>query len=92
VIQHGVFLTVRSDGTVYFAGSQALCANLGFSDSSVIIDPDGLDISIPLSSRMSVRVGYIVSGNLTFSANFTFSRHLPHLLSYIVKSERVIHS
>ena len=60
-------------GAVYFAGSETTCANLGSSDHSAVVDPDGLDIRVPLSSRMSVRVGYVVSGNLSLSANLALS-------------------
>ena len=78
-------MTVRDltklDGTVDLAGSHALRANIGSSDRTVIIDSDRLDVGIPLSSRMSIRMGYLISGNLTLSANFTLSEHLPHLLS-----------
>lgn len=78
-----VMVWTKLDGTVDLAGSQALCTNLGSPYSSVVVDSDCLNVCIPLSSCMSVRVGYIVAGNLTLSANFTFSGHLPHLLSNV---------
>ena len=63
----------KLDGTVYFAGSQASSAYFGFSDCTVLFDPYSLNISIPFSSGVSVGMGYIISGNLSFSANFTLS-------------------
>ena len=72
------------NGAVYFARFYALRADVGFPDCSVIVDPYSLDISVPFSSRMPVRVRYIISGYLLLSANLTFSRHLPHLLLFLL--------
>ena len=70
----------RLNGTVYFARSQATRANVCLSDRTVLANPYRLNISIPLSLRMSVRMRNSVSRSLTLTANFTFSGHLPHLL------------
>ena len=69
-----------SDGTVDLARSEAACAYGSFSYSAVIIDPYGLDISIPFSLCMDVGVRNSISRCLTLAAYFTFSGHLPHLL------------
>ena len=69
-----------SDGTVYLARSEAACAYGCLSYSAVIIDPYGLDISVPFSLCMDVGVRNSISRCLTLAAYFTFSGHLPHLL------------
>ena len=71
---------LRSDGTVYLARSEAACAYGSFSYSAVIVDPYGLDISVPFSFCMDVGVRNSISRCLTLAAYFTFSGHLPHLL------------
>jgi hypothetical protein len=71
-----------SDGTVYLARSEAACAYGSLSDSAVIIDPYGLDIGVPFSLCMDVGVRNCISRCLTFAAYFTFSGHLPHLLTF----------
>ena len=68
-------------GTVYFVGSDASCAYVRFSNCTVLVsDSDRLNVSVPFSSCTSYGVRNVVSGRLSFSANFTFSWHLPHLL------------
>ena len=68
-------------GTVYFVGSDASCAYVRSSDCTVLIsDSYRLNVRVPFSSCTSYGVRNIVSGRLSFSANFTFSWHLPHLL------------
>ncbi len=47
---------------------------------AVVVDPDSLDIRIPLTLGVSVGVGYVVAGHLSFTANLTLSGHLQHLL------------
>ena len=69
-----------SDGTVDLARSEAACAYGSLSYSAVIIDPYGLDISVPFSLCMDVGVRNSISRCLTLAAYFTFSGHLPHLL------------
>jgi hypothetical protein len=69
-----------SDGTVDLARSEAACAYGSLSYSAVIIDPYGLDISVPFSFCMDVGVRNSISRCLTLAAYFTFSGHLPHLL------------
>jgi hypothetical protein len=73
-----------SDGTVYLARSEAACAYGCLSYSAVIIDPYGLDISVPFSFCMDVGVRNSISRCLTLAAYFTFSGHLPHLLVNII--------
>lgn len=68
-------------GTGYLARSKATCAYVGLSDRTVFFNSNRLDIRIPFSSGMSVGVRNSVSRSLTFSANFTFPGHLPHLLT-----------
>lgn len=63
----------ESVGAVYFSGFYAFGAYFCFSNLAVFFDFYGLDICIPLSSCVSDRVGYIIAGNLSFAANFTFS-------------------
>ena len=68
------------DGTVNLARSQTTCANIRLSDRTVLVDSYTLNICIPFSSGVSIRVRNSVSGSLSFTANFTFPGHLPHLL------------
>ena len=84
-LEHQVLKTIllnmlRSDGTVYLARSEAACAYGSLSYSAVIVDPYGLDISVPFSLCMDVGVRNSISRCLTLAAYFTFSGHLPHLL------------
>lgn len=75
---------VKLDGTVYLVWSDTSCAYVCSSNSTIFFfNSYWLNISIPFSSCMSHWVGNLISGNLTFSTNFTFSWHLPHLLQYI---------
>lgn len=62
---------MRLDGTVDLIGSDASGTNISSSYCSVVIDSDSLDVRIPFSSGMSIGMGYVVSGNLSLSANFT---------------------
>ena len=68
------------DGTGDLAGSQACCANVRFPNGSVIVDPDRLNVRVPFSSGMDIRMGNLVSADLTLPANLALSRHQPHLL------------
>lgn len=63
------------DGAVDFVGSQATDAYLCSPDRSAVIDFDGLDVCVPFPTGMPVGMGYIVSRNLAFSADFTFVGH-----------------
>ena len=76
---------------VYFSGSETFRADICFPDSSVIINSDRLNVSVPLSSGMSVRMGNIVSWNLSFSADFTFSRHLRWPPLFVIQISHVLH-
>ena len=69
-----------SDGTVDLARSEAACAYGCFSSPAVVVDPYSLDISVPFSSCMDIRVRNCIARSLTLAAYFTFSGHLPHLL------------
>ena len=77
-----------SDGTVDLARSEAACAYGCFSYSAVVIDPYSLDVSIPFSSCMDIRVRNRIARSLTFAAYFTFSGHLPHLLYSLISNTR----
>ena len=62
------------DGTVYFIGSDASCAYIRFSDSPVgFFHSYCLNIRVPLSSCMSVGVGYRVSRYLSLTADLALS-------------------
>lgn len=61
------------DGTVDLVRSDASCANVCSSYCTVVVDSYSLNVGIPLSSSVSVRMGYTVSRNLSLSANLTFS-------------------
>jgi hypothetical protein len=73
-------VVMLSDGTVDLARSEAACAYGCFSYSAVVVDPYSLDISVPFSSCMDIRVRNCIARSLTLAAYFTFSGHLPHLL------------
>ena len=74
-------ISLSLNGTVYFVRSDASSTYISFSDCSVFFSNSyRLNISVPFSSRVSYGVRNTVSRNLAFSANFTFSWHLPHLL------------
>ena len=61
------------DGTVDLIRSDTSCAYVCSSYCTVVVDSYSLNVSIPLSSSVSVGMGYTVSGNLSLSANLTFS-------------------
>ena len=63
----------KLDGTGDLVGSDASCAYISSSNCTIVIDSDSLNVCIPLSSCVSVGMRNSVTGNLTFSANFTFS-------------------
>ena len=58
-----------------FTGSEAVCADVDPLYGSVILNFYSLDIGVPLSSRVTVGVGYVVAGNLTLSADLALSGH-----------------
>ena len=62
-------------GSGYFAGPEAVCADIDPSYGSVLLNFYSLDIGVPLSPCMTVGVGYVVSGNLTLSADLALSGH-----------------
>lgn len=68
------------DSAVNFSGSDTSCADICLSYCTIIINPYGLDICIPLPLCMSVGVGYTISTYLSFATYLAFSWHLPHLL------------
>ena len=65
--------TGSADGSLDLARSEAAGADFCLSHLAVFFDPYGLDVRIPLSSGVSVGVGYVIAGNLSFSANLTLS-------------------
>lgn len=69
----GLFSVSNLDGTVDLVRSDASGTYVSSSNSTVIVDSYSLNVCIPLSSRVSVGMGYTVAGNLSFSANLTFS-------------------
>ena len=73
-----LFLILHSSGN--FTGSDASCAYVLSGDSTVFFNLYRLNVSVPLSSGVTVGVGYCVTGYLTLTTNFAFSGHLLHLL------------
>ena len=64
---------MKLDGTVDLVRSDASCAYVRSSYCTIVVDSYSLNVCIPLSSAVSVGMGYCVTGNLSLSANFTFS-------------------
>ena len=52
-----------------------MCADIDPFNGSVLLNSYSLDVSIPLSSGMTIGVGYVVTGNLTLSADLALSGH-----------------
>ena len=63
-----------------FAGFNTASADVHFSNCSMIVYPYALNIRIPLSLRVDIRVADFITGNLAFSADFTLSGQSKHLL------------
>ena len=57
-----------------------MCADIDPFNGSVLLNSYSLDVSIPLSSGMTIGVGYVVTGNLTLSADLALSGHVLNLL------------
>ena len=64
---------MKLDGTADLVRSDASCAYVSSSYCTIVVDSYSLDVCIPLSSAVSVGMGYCVTRNLTLSAYFTFS-------------------
>ena len=69
-----------TDGLLYplhragnFSGSDASGANVLLDDGAVFLDSDGLNICVPLSSGMTIGVGYVVTGNLALATDLALS-------------------
>ena len=52
-----------------------MCADVDPFNSSVLLNSYSLDVSVPLSSCMTIGVGNVISGNLTLSADLALSGH-----------------
>ena len=52
-----------------------MCADVDPFNSSVLLNSYSLDVSVPLSPCMTIGVGYVISGNLTLSADLALSGH-----------------
>lgn len=63
-----------------FTGSDASCAYVLSGYGTVFFNLNRLNVGVPLSSGVTIGVGYSVTGYLTLTANFAFSGHLLHLL------------
>ena len=61
------------DRSFDLAGSHASCADFCSSDCSVVIDTYSLDVCVPFSLAVSVGMADLITGNLSFAANFTSS-------------------
>jgi hypothetical protein len=61
------------DGARDFSGAQALRTNVYTLDRAILADPNRLDIRVPLTPRMAVRVGNIIAGHLPLAADLTLS-------------------
>ena len=64
----------------YFAGLDTASADVHFLYCTMIVYSYALNIRIPLSLRVDIRVADFVAGYLTFSADFTLSGQSQHLL------------
>ena len=58
-----------------------MCADVHPSGSSVLFNSYSLYVRVPLSSRMTIGVGYVVSGYLTLAADLALLGHLDYLLT-----------
>lgn len=57
----------------FIHGSDTSCARLDSFRRAVQLHADGLDIDVPFPSGMSVRMADVISRNLAFAADLTFS-------------------
>ena len=64
-----------------FSGFDAACADVDPSGRSVLFHSYSLYVCIPLSSCMTIGVGYVVSGYLTLAADLTLLGHFVDLLT-----------
>ena len=64
-----------------FSGLDASCADVDPSGRSVLFHSYSLYVCIPLSSCMTIGVGYVVSGYLTLAADLALLGHLDYLLT-----------
>ena len=71
-----VFCGLLLECSANLTGSDASGAYVHSGNGAVLLNLYALNVSIPLSSGMSVGVGNVVSGNLTLTANCAFLRHL----------------
>ena len=55
------------------AAIEAARADVYSASGAVLFDFNGLDVCIPLSSCMTIGVGYVVTGYLTLAADFALS-------------------
>lgn len=85
-----VYNQIWLDSAVDFVASYASCAYVFSGNCSVFYNSYSLNVSIPFSSCMSVGMGNVISGNLTFTTYFTLSWHLPHLLLYCNAEKQLI--
>ena len=63
-----------------FAGADAAGADVLSDDRAVFLDSHALDVSVPLSSGVSVGVGNVVAGYLALAANIALLGHFVNLL------------
>ena len=74
-------LTVYSlKSSFNFSGLDAASADVHLLNCTMIVHSDTLDVCIPLSLCMNIRVADFVAGYLTLTADFTFSGQSQHLL------------
>ena len=74
-------LTVYSlKSSFNFSGLDAASADVHLPYSTMIVDSDTLNIGIPFSLCMDIRVADFVAGYLTLTADFTLSGQSQHLL------------
>lgn len=80
------FSELKLDAALYFAGTEATCANIHSLGSTVYDNSNTLNIGSPACSCLSVTVTYQVTGHCALVANLTKLTHYNYLLRYKYKS------
>ena len=83
------FHDIITKGTKLFSvrflkGSDASCANVTVRFFTVFYVGNLLYVYLESSSRFTVRVAYVVTRRLTFTANIAYSGHIKHLRFWVI--------
>lgn len=66
------FIICNLDCSGNLTGANASCTNILSGYCAVFFNFNSLDIGVPFSSGMFVRVAHVITGYLPFTTDFTF--------------------